>query len=203
MATEHAQVRGDKLVSQVLRATLAEVARVGVSGLSMEEVAARAGVNKTTIYRRWPTPEALARAALVCASEVHSTTPDTGSLRGDLHAFASEFRRLAMQPEMRTIMRLRWSGDMEGPLAKITRSLQERKHAEWHRMLQRAVARGELTRRTDLDLLQDVLVGALVFLVVLSPRRSTRSRLIRAVDAVLDGVLPSRSRRSPVRRRSG
>jgi AcrR family transcriptional regulator len=95
MAAARKRVRGDELVAKVFRAALAEVGRVGIENLSIEDVAERACVNKTTSYRRWPTPERLAHAALVCASETRSSPPDTGSLRGDLRAFAHEFRRIA------------------------------------------------------------------------------------------------------------
>jgi AcrR family transcriptional regulator len=60
MARARKQIRRNELVAKVFQATLAEVGRVGVEHLSIEEVAERADVNKTTIYRRWPTPEGLA-----------------------------------------------------------------------------------------------------------------------------------------------
>jgi AcrR family transcriptional regulator len=195
------QVRGEELVSKVLQAALAEVARVGVERLSIEDVAARAAVNKTTIYRRWPTPEGLARAALACAADSHTPPPDTGSLRGDLREFAREFRRIASQRDMKTVMRLRWSGSATGPLATLTRGIQAKKHAQWKQMLQRAVSRGELPAGTNLDLVYDVVVGTLVYLVVLSPSRSEAERIDRAIDTILDGALQG-TRRPAARARS-
>ena len=195
MAALRKQVRGARLVAKVLRVTLAEVGRVGLEHLSIEEVAARAGVNRTTIYRRWPAPDDLAREALRCAAGTGNPAPDTGSLRGDLRAFAREFRSIATLPEMKTIMRLRWSGTPKGPLAAFTRDIQEKKHAEWRVMLKRAASRGELRRGVDIDLIQDVMLGTLIYLVVQSPRRSDAARLDRAVDIVLVGVLQSSRRR--------
>jgi AcrR family transcriptional regulator len=189
------QIRGAELVAKVLQVTLAEVGRVGLEHLSIEEVAERANVNKTTIYRRWPTPELLAREALRCAAGTGNPEPDTGSLRGDLRAFTREFRSIATLPEMQTIMRLRWSGMPRGPLATFTRDIQEKKHAQWRAMLKRAAARGELRRGVDIDLLRDVILGTLIYLVVLSPRRTAIAKLDRAVDVVLEGVVqPSRRR---------
>jgi AcrR family transcriptional regulator len=189
MAAPRKQVRGDELVAKVFRAALAEVGRVGIESLSIEEVAQRACVNKTTIYRRWPTPERLAHAALACAAETRSSPPDTGSLRGDLRAFAREFRRIAALPDMKTVMRLRWSGTSTGPLAKLLRGIQKKKHAQWMQMLQRAVARGELPRTSDVRLVYDVVVGTLIYLEVLSPSRNDVERLDRAIDTILDGAL--------------
>jgi|SRR5580692_2392966 AcrR family transcriptional regulator len=196
MAAPRKQVRGARLVANVLRVTLAEVGRAGLEHLSIEEVAARAGVNKTTIYRRWPTPEALARAALRCAAGTDSEPPDTGSLRGDLRAFAREFRSIAMLPEMKTIMRLRWSGTPKGRLATATRDIQEKKHAQWKAMLRRGASRGELRKGTNIDLLHDIMMGTLIYLVVLSPRRSDAARIDHAIDTVLEGALhaPRKSR---------
>ena len=189
MAGVGKQVRGDRLVDKVLRVALAEIGRVGVEQLSIEEVAARARVNKTTIYRRWPAPVDLARAALACAADASRVPPDTGTLRGDLRAFVNQFRSTASLPEMKTVMRLRWSGGAKGPLAAITRGIQAKKHAEWKRMLRRAVLRGELAARTDVDLVHDVVLGALIYLVVLSPRPSNAARLSRAIELVLEGAL--------------
>jgi AcrR family transcriptional regulator len=195
MGVVRKQIRGDELVARILRATLAEVGRVGVEHLSIEDVAELAGVNKTTIYRRWPSPDDLARAALACAADSESTPPDTGTLRGDLRAFARGFRRIASLPEMKTVMRLRWSGDAKGRLASLTRDLQDKKHAQWRLMLRRAVSRGELSRSADLNLIQDLVLGALIYLVVIGPRRSSLERLDRAIDMILDGALSAASGR--------
>jgi AcrR family transcriptional regulator len=188
-AAARKQVRGDKLVAKVFRATLAEVGRVGIEHLSIEEVAERACVNKTTIYRRWPTPERLAHAALVCAAETRSSPPDTGSLRGDLQAFAREFRRVASLPDMKTVLRLRWSGGARGPLATLMNGIQKKKQKQWLEMLRRAVARGELPPNADVRLVHDVVVGTLIYLLILSPVRSDEGRLNRAIDVILEGLL--------------
>src|SRR4051812_48103459 len=78
--------RSEEVVRRVLDAALGELARSGYSGFRMEAVAKEAAVNKTTIYRRWPT-----RAALVSALVEQMRTPlresplpDTGALEDDL-----------------------------------------------------------------------------------------------------------------------
>jgi AcrR family transcriptional regulator len=196
MAAVRKQVRGAQLVAKILRVTLGEVGRVGLEHLSIEEVADRAGVNKTTIYRRWPAPNDLAREALRCAAGTGNPPPDTGTLRGDLRAFARDFRSIANLPEMKTIMRLRWSGTPKGPMATFTRDVQEKKHAQWRVMLRRAASRGELRRGIDIDLIKDVMLATLIYLVVLSPRPSNAARIDRAIDIVLGGVLQPSRRRS-------
>jgi len=195
------QVRGARLVAKVMSATIAELARVGPDHLSIEEVAERAAVNKTTIYRRWPSPRALARDALMCAAEGSSGTLDTGSLRGDLAAMAREFRRVARSPDMQTIMRLRFGGAPRGPLADLTSDLEEKRHARSRAILSRAVARGELPRGTDVELLHDVVLGALLYLVVFARKPSDAARLERAVHVILDGAVHARPARRAASRR--
>jgi AcrR family transcriptional regulator len=199
MAHARKQVRGKQLVAKVMAATIAEMARVGAEGLSIEDVAARADVNKTTIYRRWPTPHVLARQAMLCASEISSAPIDTGSLRGDLSEWAHEFRRIATSPDMQTIIRMRFGAPARGRMSALTTDLEEKKHARSRAILRRAVKRGELPRGADTELLHDVVLGALLYLVVFSRKHSDVKRLERAVRLILDGALgPSklRSRKS-------
>src|SRR6266487_2194893 len=75
--------RSRRVVDEILRATAEELSTSGYAGLRIEDVAARSGVNKTTIYRRWPRKSDLVSAALLhlWADEA---PPDTGSLREDL-----------------------------------------------------------------------------------------------------------------------
>src|SRR3984885_1261290 len=76
--------RSARVVAEVLRATAEELARVGYAALRMEDVARAAGVNKTTVYRRWPTKMRLVAEAMRHERERRSVAPDTGSLREDL-----------------------------------------------------------------------------------------------------------------------
>src|SRR4051812_24400455 len=77
--------RSARVVADVLRTTLEIIGEHGFAGLRVEDVAARAKVNKTTIYRRWP-----ARGDLVIAALTELSTPptavETGRLECDLHA---------------------------------------------------------------------------------------------------------------------
>src|SRR6185437_11155783 len=66
----------------ILTATADLLAERGLAAMSIEEVAARAGVGKTTIYRRWPSKGLLALDAFVISFRAEQPLPDTGSLRG-------------------------------------------------------------------------------------------------------------------------
>ncbi len=78
-----ARRRGAALEEAILQAAAEVLGESGVPGLTMEEVARRAGTNKNALYRRWPNRVALGIAAYRRLAAAGSAAPDTGSLRGD------------------------------------------------------------------------------------------------------------------------
>src|SRR5215207_5273535 len=83
--------RSARVRAAVLNAAFAELGDKGYDGFSMEAVAQRSGVHKTTVYRRWPTRDALVVDALDSRSDrTAAPIPDTGALRGDLRAFGED-----------------------------------------------------------------------------------------------------------------
>src|SRR5262244_3814918 len=86
--------RSEHVVRRVLDAAIVELARSGYAGFRMDEVVAMAEVNKTTIYRRWPSRAALVTALVDRMSKPlrESPLPDTGQLERDLvEAFTRRF----------------------------------------------------------------------------------------------------------------
>jgi AcrR family transcriptional regulator len=81
-----------------LAATLGLLEEAGYAGFSVEDVAARAGVNKTTIYRNWPTRTALIVAAAEARSEALIENKPTGNPERDLVAFVGSVSRNATSP---------------------------------------------------------------------------------------------------------
>jgi AcrR family transcriptional regulator len=80
--------RSARVRAAILAATMAELAATSYEALRIEDVADRAGVHKTTIYRRWPTKAELVADATLDHSATAVPMPDTGSLAGDLRALA-------------------------------------------------------------------------------------------------------------------
>src|ERR1700761_7966036 len=97
-------LRGEPVVRVILDAALEELARTGYGALRVEDVAARAGVNKTTVYRRWPTKEGLAPPAILSITSDTGGPPSTGSLRGDLVEIARRFVALAGSFQVQSLM---------------------------------------------------------------------------------------------------
>ncbi len=164
--------------------------------MSVESVALRAGVNKTTLYRRWPTKAALVHAALDSIVDAFELEASTGSLHGDLLALARRMLTIAKSVEAQSLMRLRLLDQPEPELAKIAAKLQARRQAQLTRLLDAAIARGELRRGTDLGLVLDLLGG------MIHVRRSVKKmrvddRLLRqAVDVLVQGVSLKRTKRT-------
>lgn len=149
-------------MQQVLAAAVAELAESGYRAFRVEAVSSAAGVNKTTIYRRWPRKPLLVAAAVEWMRRfVHDVPlPDTGSLERDL---AEAFRRRVSfkeRVEGRAWARLLAEQHDPEVSSVIGDAVKERADA-WYTMVTRAVARGELPRGTDPRLLLGML-GAVV-----------------------------------------
>jgi AcrR family transcriptional regulator len=175
------------VVRRVLDAAIIELACSGYTGFRMDVVASQAAVNKTTIYRRWPTRSALI-AALVDRMRTplrESPLPDTGELESDLiQAFTRRFT-VGRKTEGRAWARLleeRYRPEVE---AIIGDPVAERRD-EWRSMVTRSIERGELPPRTDAQLLLDLVR------VVVDSRRSSRRLdkiwLTLAVRTVIAGA---------------
>lgn len=109
--------RGDLVVQRVREVTLEELARAGLQRLSVPEVARKTGVNKTSVYRRWPTKQALVKAALKLSMEHVREVPDTGSLVNDLFELAKVVAGLITSPRGMGVLRIVFA-DGQSALAK-------------------------------------------------------------------------------------
>jgi AcrR family transcriptional regulator len=133
--------RSARVVAAVHAAVNEVVADGNAGDVTVSEIAERAGVNPTSIYRRWGTLEALMLDVEEARVEVRSPIPNTGSLRGDLLAYARQAAREIGRPGgmafLRAVLAVRQSGDTQhdGPLRKRAAQLQT--------MLDRASDRGE------------------------------------------------------------
>lgn len=186
------RARGAPIVEAVLARTLEELATTGLDGLSVERIARRAEVNKTSIYRRWPTREALVAAALEGVRDsVASQAPDTGSLRGDLVALMGPVVDFLGQPTGRALVRAAFSESAESAVAALAaRHLSEQATGPVGDLVARAQARGEWREGVRGDQVLFMLVGAILHRAMLEHAPLTRPWLGSLVDLVLFGVVP-------------
>lgn len=181
--------RSERVVREVIRATLAELGRVGYAALRIDDVAAQAQVNKTTVYRRWPTKADLVTATLLAMSSSDEATPDSGSVRDDMLALIQRSMARISTCEGEAVYRM-IGLEMDHPeVASITRALRSEMHAPWYAIIKRAIDRGELPRGTDPRLIVEML-SATVYSKKLKLREAVDDDYLAAVvDLVLRGAI--------------
>lgn len=164
----------------ILGATRAALVDVGWGRLTMSEVAARAGVAKTTLYRRWANKnELVVDAVAVLFDELE--LPDRGSLRADIEGVVLQFGALLARPETKTaLMAVVAESTTDGALRERIRSaIVDRQKRLVSLGRSRAQTRGELTPDTtgedgeraaarNMDLIFDVIAGAIVHRTLVS-----------------------------------
>ncbi|MGD9532120.1 TetR/AcrR family transcriptional regulator [Pseudonocardia sp.] len=180
--------RSARVRRAVLDATVELLERHGLDGLSVSEVAARAGVHETSIYRRWGTRDTLMIEAMLDAAGDHLPVPDTGSLREDLTTYATRLAAYLTTPLGNALDRA-IAAASDAPEAGRTRTRFWDSRSELsQQMITRAVARGELPEGTDARFVIELLVAPLHFKVVLSREPIDPALPARIVDALLAGI---------------
>ncbi len=155
--------RSARITRAVHAATVQALIEHGLDGLSIEDVAARAEVNKTTIYRRWGTRQALVADALTATSGRQITVPDTGDVRADLVAFARRVRDAIVAPTSRALMAALAAGSHHEELAGIGQHYWAGRLAAARPLVERAVERGALPSGLDPDTVIVRIVGPIWF----------------------------------------
>ncbi len=171
----------------ILEAVLDLVAHGGLTHLSMDAVAAKAGVAKATIYRRWPSKEALVLDAwrtLIAPFD----TPDTGSLRGDLEDLLGRLVDTASDGGFDVMAQVTAAARSDPALADALREFLVMRRRPTREVLERAVARGELAAGTDLDVLHDTIVGPLFYRLLVSRAPVDPGMARTVLDLVLAGL---------------
>ncbi|MEU8125020.1 TetR/AcrR family transcriptional regulator [Spirillospora sp. NPDC049024] len=134
----------------VREATLAELSERGYQGLTVEGVAARSGVHKTTVYRRWGSADGLIADALDLAAAEPWPIPDTGSLAGDLRGLvrlvAESFADPVEGPVARAFV---LAAAQSGDAARSLHAFFAHRHEQAAAIVRRAVERGEVPAATD------------------------------------------------------
>ncbi|MEV3921346.1 TetR/AcrR family transcriptional regulator [Actinomadura coerulea] len=171
--------RGAVLEEAILRAAAEVLRESGAGGLTMDEVARRAGTNKNAIYRRWPNRVALGVAAYRRLADAEITVPDTGSLRDDALDLLRRANSTWSSPYGEILRGLiAAAGSAPELLAELRDGGGGAYEAAWLTVLGRAVARGE------------AVAEALHPRVASTPVALLRNEyMTRGVPAMPDGVL--------------
>ena len=192
--------RSERTRQAILDATRELLAEGGVRALTVEGVAVRAGVAKTTIYRRWRGKDELALAVLVDMVESVSSTPDLGDARRELVRFVGKAVKILSSTLMGRVMQGLVSDLATDPELSI--AFQNRvvalRIAETRRVIERGVERGELRPDVNIELVHELLFGPVYYRLLLSGAPLESRLAERIVDAVMPGLVATK----PTRRRS-
>jgi AcrR family transcriptional regulator len=189
--------RSERVVASVLQAALAELARVGYATLRLEDVAARAGVAKTTIYRRWPTKADLVRAALHEGGRYDDPLPDTGSLRTDLLAMLEHRMKMVATPEGRALARMVTMEGGDPEVEALCRQLKDESQKLRAQLVVRAQERGELPPEADPILITDCVFVLVMSRLIRYGEMVDRATCERLIDLVVTGAEHGGGQRAP------
>ena len=162
----------------------------GFQGMSVEEVAERAGVGKATIYRRWASKDELVRTAVCCVHD-DVVPPDTGSVRGDLLAILSA-RHAAAEPRLWPMM-ARIVGEAIGNpgfMRAYSDAVVRPRRAIGLAIIRRGKARGEVRPDVDEEIVLDALVGFVIYRLLVSPEHTLPAMSVveEFVDTLCRGI---------------
>ena len=181
--------RSKQAILDATRELLAEGGEVG--SLTVEAVAARSGVAKTTIYRRWRDKWELALDAVMIDMLPGFAEPvDVGDTRKELVTFVqAAVKNLAAPP--RTMKGLVSQIATDPELSRVYRErVVEPRREQLRPVIERGIARGDLRPDTDVALVHELLLGPVFYRLLLSGGSLDRKLSMRLADVVLDGFAP-------------
>ncbi len=177
--------RSERVRQLVLDATADLVAEVGVERASIDEIATRSGVAKTTIYRHFPSKQVLMVEAVHACTYIPEVT-DTGSLRDDLISCFSGMTKASYEGRLGDMMLSLMDAAQRDPeLGRLVRAQAEQRRRFATAVIQRAVERGTLPDDLDVDLLVTMISGPLVYTKLVRRQRVTEELVSAVVDSVL------------------
>jgi len=196
--------RSKQAILDATRELLAEEG--GVRALTIEAVAARSGVAKTTIYRRWRDKWELALdAAMIDVLTTFDDPIDVGDTRKELLTFVnSALRTLGSRPYGPAMQGLVSEVATDPQLARVYREyVVDPRRLQVKAVIERGIERGDLRLDTDPRLVQELLIGTIYYRLLFSGAPLNRKLGTQLVDAILDGFRPrpEKARAATARRR--
>jgi AcrR family transcriptional regulator len=175
----------------ILRSTLQLLGENGFSDLTIEAVAAHAGVGKATVYRWWPNKAALIADAFAGSTSRKLHFPDTGSVYTDMSQQMRQVVKIFRSRRGRIVSAMLGGGQSDRDLIAAFRDrfLWPRRR-EAYATLRRGIQRGELRKDLDMDLLLDSLYGPIYMRFLIRHGKLTGDFVDRLCRLVLAGARP-------------
>jgi AcrR family transcriptional regulator len=176
--------RSTRVRDAVIAATLHELAGSGYRDLSMEAIAVRAGVNKSTLYRRWDDLDGLLAEVLATVSAARAPIPDTGSLSSDLRQLAIRIARVVGDPVISELLRgLAATGARKPAAAPVLLDFVRARTAMAMPVIEQAIARGELPAGVHGFTLLKALVAPFFLHLLITGEPVDEALAVRSADA--------------------
>jgi AcrR family transcriptional regulator len=177
--------RDGTLDERILEQLVVLLGSRGYAGLSLDELAVRSGVAKSTILRRWPSKAAVAAAGVERLALQTVDLPDSGTLYGDLHALLHGARETFARGRGQFVARLLREAGHHPEITDLLDAILHTRRQGYRRVLARAIARGELDPSVDQELFIDMLIGPLWTRLLITRDPVTREYVDANVQAVL------------------
>ena len=178
----------------VLRAASDLLVEKGYCSVTIDQIAARAGVGKQTIYRWWPTKIAIYIELYNESARQSISGTDTGTLEGDVAQYARGLHKQLTNP----VASLAFKGmiaeaQTSAESLQLFRDYMLSRFALSRRMIRNAVKRGEISPKTDLDSISSMIGGAVVWRLLLGDRAIDKKFVAHLCKSVLEGLLIERA----------
>ena len=181
--------RSENARQAILRSTIKLLRRSSFADLSIEAIAADARVGKTTVYRWWPNKGALVVDAFAASTEDELHFPDSGSVYKDMSRQMCQWLGVLRSPRGCIVRAILAAGQSDPELLEEfrTRLLRPRRQ-EAYKTLRRGIERGEIPRGLDLDLVLDILYGAIYMRFLIRHDELSERYIEELCRLVLDGA---------------
>jgi AcrR family transcriptional regulator len=191
--------RSDRARVAVLHAADDLLVERGYAGVTIEGIAARAGVAKQTIYRWWPSKFEILMDTFLEDAAGALKIPDTGTVEGDLRAHLRQLARfLSAEPAGRVMLALIGQSQHDADMARaFQQRFGDERRALDRTILQRGAARGDLRPDTDLDLVIDLIYGPVYHRVLLTGLPVDDQFIDGLIDHVLAAIAAPRPPAQP------
>ncbi len=181
--------RSEQSRSAVVRATSELLHEVGLRAMTTEQIAARSGASKATIYKWWPNKYGVAVDAFFSELQADSPDPDTGSARTDFSVWLRGLCHFYTGPSGRVFAQLVGEAQFDPEVADVLREgLIRSRRAVLASICERGVARGELRDDIDPDVAVDLLIGPALYRLMAGHAGLDDAAADAIVDAAIRGL---------------
>ncbi|MEU0505311.1 TetR/AcrR family transcriptional regulator [Nocardia sp. NPDC005998] len=154
----------------ILTAAAELLAEYGSSGVTVDRIAAHAGVGRQTIYRWWPSKDAVLLDALVHSAEQAVAIPDTGTLRGDLEIFLREtFAAAQTERNRQALIAAVIAAQDDANLEQALREFLARRRTALTEVIEQSRSRGEIPAAAPVELAVEQAFGVLWYRILFQP----------------------------------